>query len=182
MTGQHGLAEVALDVVDTFRIFRHVVDETHQYVQCIVCLVVLGTDVAAQIACFSGYALRADECIGCIGHGAFFADFVQNDAGEVKTEVLVECATQHVVLFVSLLHRDVEVDLGLFCIVVRQEVDGVFGHRHHVLCLWGVGRAFVGHQWEVLAQDIVYLVEGECSGEEHLCLVVGGAVDVARQF
>ena len=70
----------------------------------------------------------------------------------------------------------------MFCIVVRQEVDGVFGHRHHVLCLWGVGRAFVGHQWEVLAQDIVYLVEGECSGEEHLCLVVGGAVDVARQF
>ena len=84
-----------------------------------------------------------------------------DDAGEVKTEVLVECATQHVVLFVSLLHRDVEVDLGLFCIVVRQEVDGVFGHRHHVLCLWGVGRAFVGHQWEVLAQDIVYLVEVE---------------------
>ena len=55
-------------------------------------------------------------------------------------------------------------------------------YRHHVLCLWGVGRAFVGHQWEVLAQDIVYLVEGECSGEEHFCLVVGGAVDVARQF
>ena len=72
-----------------FRILRHVIDETHQYVQCIVCLVVLGTDVAAQVACFSGYALRADECVGCIGHGAFFAYFVQNDAGEVETEVLV---------------------------------------------------------------------------------------------
>ena len=182
VSGQRFLAHVALDVVDAVGILRHVGHQTHEYVQRVVGLVVLCADVAEQISRVAGQGRRADVGSGRVGHGTFFADFVHHQSVETSGEVLVEGVAQHVIFLVVLAQWHEEPDLCLFGVGVGQEVYGILGDRGQGLVLRRGGRTLVGYQRQVLAEDVVSIVERHRAAVEDFGLVVGGAVDVAGQL